>query len=332
MSADRMPISRGIAPLADIPDGECRDGGPKLVIRGEHPVIAMPVVPRWRHEIGQSVQEVTRREFDDAVLARPRGLAPAPLADPEAARFHDYRRASSPLGDAGVPPIPGGRFAAALHEQGPTRILPLDTSAILGCPGPATTPSLCANFVRIHSRDAVVTDANATSQLFFVMRGTGKTRLAVDGGIDMPAGTEIPWQAGDLFTLPAKSAATLAAVEDAAFYWVHDEPLLRHLGALATTRRFGPTLCRHEAIREALEAVVRDPESARANRLSVLLGNHFFPQSMTVTHVLWAMFGILPVGVVQPPHGNRPRRGRRCRLSHIPPSLWPPSPSLGCDD
>jgi hypothetical protein len=82
MSADRMPISRGIAPLADIPDREGRDGGPELVIRGEHPVIAMPVLPRRRHEIGQPVQEVTRREFDDAVGARPRGLPPAPRADP----------------------------------------------------------------------------------------------------------------------------------------------------------------------------------------------------------------------------------------------------------
>jgi hypothetical protein len=49
MSADRMPISRGIAPLADIPDREGGDGGPELVIRGEHPVIAMPALPRWRH-------------------------------------------------------------------------------------------------------------------------------------------------------------------------------------------------------------------------------------------------------------------------------------------
>jgi gentisate 1,2-dioxygenase len=99
--------------------------------------------------------------------------------------------------------------------------------------------------------------------------------------------------------------AVLVAMAFAALYWVHDEPLLRHLGAVAMTRRFGPTLYRHEAIREALDAVVRDPESARANRLSVLLGNHLFPQSMTVTHVLWAMFGILPVGVVQPPHRHQ---------------------------
>jgi hypothetical protein len=53
MSADRMPTSRGIAPLADIPDREGRDGGPELVIRGENPVIPVPMLPRWRHEIGQ---------------------------------------------------------------------------------------------------------------------------------------------------------------------------------------------------------------------------------------------------------------------------------------
>ncbi len=87
MSADRMPNSRGITPLTDIPDREGGDGGPELVIRGEHPWLvsrrqAVPVLPRRRHEIGQPVQEVTRREFDRAVNARPRGLPPAPRADP----------------------------------------------------------------------------------------------------------------------------------------------------------------------------------------------------------------------------------------------------------
>ena len=50
--------------------------------RVRHPVIPVPMLPRWRHEIGQPVQEVTRREFDDAVGSRPRGLPPAPRADP----------------------------------------------------------------------------------------------------------------------------------------------------------------------------------------------------------------------------------------------------------
>jgi gentisate 1,2-dioxygenase len=217
----------------------------------------------------------------------------------EAARFHDYRVASNPMAEGGVPPVPGVRFPASLHQEGPTRIVPLDNSLALGCPGPATTPSLAASFLHVHAGDALATDANATSQLYYVIRGEGVSRVA-----DASAAT-IAWSAGDLFTLPAGSPATHLASEDAAIYWVHDEPLLRHLGVTATQPRFAPTLYHRAAIREALEAVMNDPESRKANRLSVLLGNHLFPREMTITHVLWAMFGILPVGVIQPPHRHQ---------------------------
>jgi hypothetical protein len=37
-----------------------RDGGPELVIRRKHPVVAMPVLPRWGHEIGEPVEELER--------------------------------------------------------------------------------------------------------------------------------------------------------------------------------------------------------------------------------------------------------------------------------
>lgn len=229
-------------------------------------------------------------------------LAPAPR-DPaaerltEAARFHDYRYASNPIADGTLPAIPGARFAAALHEQGITRTIPLDISGLLACPDPATTPGLCANFVHICPGDAHITNANATSQLFFVMRGTGGTRI--DGQADFD------WQAGDLFTLPAQSRALHAATADAALYWVHDAPLLRYLGVTAVERQFSPTLYKREEIHKALEAVIHDPSSATANRVSVLLGSRMFPQTMTITHVLWAMFGILPVNAVQAPHRHQ---------------------------
>ena len=229
-------------------------------------------------------------------------LAPAPR-DPaaerltEAARFHDYRYASNPIADGTLPMIPGARFAAALHEQGITRTIPLDISSLLACPGPATTPGLCANFVHVCDGDALITDANATSQLFFVMRGAGSTRL--DGQADFE------WQAGDLFTLPAQSRALHSATADAALYWVHDEPLLRYLGATATQRQFPPTLFKREEIHKALEVVIHDPSSATANRVSILLGSRVFPQTMTITHVMWAMFGILPVNAVQAPHRHQ---------------------------
>jgi len=217
------------------------------------------------------------------------------LAEP--ARFYDYRYASNPLADGTLPPVPGVRFPAALHERGPTRTIPLDASEQLLCPGPATAPGLCANFVHVRPEESLFTDADATSHLFFVMRGEGATRLA--------GGEEFTWQAGDLFTLPAGSRVLHSAASDAALYWVHDEPLLRYLGAEATVARFPPALYRRAEMKKALDAVIADPSSAAANRLSVLLGNRALSQTMTVTHVVWAMFGILPVAAVQAPHRHQ---------------------------
>ena len=231
----------------------------------------------------------------------------------ESARYHDYRYASNPISDGTLGGVPAARWGADLHELGPTRTLPLDSSASLGVIGPATTPGLCANFVHIGPSEAHATEAIATTHLFFVMRGGGSTRLA--------DGTEVPWHAGDLFTLPAGGRATHAATEDAALYWVHDAPLLRYLGVEPRQPMFPPTVYRRTAILEALDAVVRDPSSANANRLSVLLGNRLFPQTMTITHVMWAMFGLLPVGAVQAPAppsvgGGRSRGRLQAGLLH----------------
>ena len=42
----------------------------------------MPVLPRRRDEIDEPVEELKRRELDNAIGARPRGLPPAAQADP----------------------------------------------------------------------------------------------------------------------------------------------------------------------------------------------------------------------------------------------------------
>ena len=78
----RMPAGRGVAVLADVADCQRRDGFPEPVIRGEHPVIPVPVLPRRRDEIGEPVQELKRREFDDTIGSRPCGLVPTPGPDP----------------------------------------------------------------------------------------------------------------------------------------------------------------------------------------------------------------------------------------------------------
>jgi gentisate 1,2-dioxygenase len=210
--------------------------------------------------------------------------------------LYDYREAANPIQQGLIAPVPYQHWSAELHQQGPTQILPLDLSADLGCEGPATSPALCANFVHILPGESLKTTANATSQLFYVIRGAGSTELD---------GQSIPWQAGDLFTLPANCPALHHATADAAFYWVHDEPLLTYLGVLANRSRFRPTLYRREELVTKLQAIANDPSSARANRLSVLLGNQEFPQTRTVTHTIWAMFGLLPIGATQAPHRHQ---------------------------
>jgi len=73
-TAGRMPTGHSLAPLADVADRERSDGGPELVIRRKDAVIPMPVLARRRYEIGEPVEELKRREFDNAMSSRPLGL------------------------------------------------------------------------------------------------------------------------------------------------------------------------------------------------------------------------------------------------------------------
>jgi len=77
-----MPAGRGVTPLADVADRECRDAFPQPVVRRNRPMVAMAVLPRRRDEIGEPVEELIRRELDDAARSRPRGVAAAAGPDP----------------------------------------------------------------------------------------------------------------------------------------------------------------------------------------------------------------------------------------------------------
>ena len=42
----------------DVPDRERRDGPPEFVVMSKHPEIAMPVLPRRRNEVRQTIEEL----------------------------------------------------------------------------------------------------------------------------------------------------------------------------------------------------------------------------------------------------------------------------------
>jgi gentisate 1,2-dioxygenase len=212
------------------------------------------------------------------------------------ARYFEYTKAVNPIGAGLTPRIPIRKFPAALHQGGPTRIVALDLAGDLGVDRPATSPGLLASFVRIEAGDDVATAPNATSELYYVLSGKGTSSVN---------GETVAWRAGDVLTLPAGSRSTHRADVDAVLYWVHDEPLLHYLGVQATVPRFRPTRYPAERSRAELARVAAAPRAANRNRISVLLANAEQPQSLTVTHVLWAMLGLLPAGQMQPPHRHQ---------------------------
>ena len=62
-----MPAGHRLLALSDVPDRQRRDGPPELVVGCKHPVIPVPVLARRRHEIGEPVEKLKRREVDNAI-------------------------------------------------------------------------------------------------------------------------------------------------------------------------------------------------------------------------------------------------------------------------
>ena len=220
------------------------------------------------------------------------------------ALLFDYRQAANPVRAGLTEPIPYCSWGPELHQGGPSRIIPLDLSASLGVPGPATSPGLAAQFIRINCGDAVDAPADATSSLFFVLSGRGVCRNRKHNG-DGQLNAEMAWQAGDLFVLPAGTTPLLEASESSVLYWVHDGPLLTYLGVSPSSARFAPTHYSGSWLKSELLALSQQPGSASSNRISLLLANRELPSTRTVTHVLWAMFGIVPAGATQAPHRHQ---------------------------
>jgi len=210
--------------------------------------------------------------------------------------YYEYTQAADLIGSGIIRPVPFAEFGSELHETGGTRVIPLDISEKLGCTGPATSPALCANFVRILAGESLSTNFNATSLLFYVIHGTGITQFD---------GLEIPWKSGDFIVLPIGKETRHFSTTDTAFYLVHDEPLLRYLGVKATIQRFKPTLYTSENSLKELDKVNKEANAINRSRISVLLANKEMDQTLTVTHTLWAMLGLLPKNAVQLPHRHQ---------------------------
>lgn len=214
----------------------------------------------------------------------------------DTAQFFEYSKAANPIRPSLTPRVPFKFFPPSLYADGPSRIVPLDLSEGLKCPSPATGPDLCANFVRILAGDLITLDVNATSMVFYVLRGAGSAKIGSN---------RLEWSTGDFFTAPGGAPMSLRASTDAAFYYVNDAPLLTYLGVKVDHSRFSPVLYKADRANEELKKVANDAQAASRSRVSVLLANSEFPLTRTVTHVLWAMYGMISPNTEQKPHRHQ---------------------------
>lgn len=229
-------------------------------------------------------------------------------ADEDEALYFEYTSSANPVGAGLIPRLPFHTFPASLYDSGPTRAVVLDLSSELAVAFPSTSPALRASFLRVAAGETLaLEDVPTTSQIFYAIRGRGVARQG---------DARVPFGAGDFFALPAGPVAIEAEKNEsqkneaqgdaaAALYYVNDAPLLDYLGVAPTGPRFAPTRYPAARAEEELQKVARDPRAGKRNRISILLGNPRFPQTRTVTHVLWAMFGIVPAHAEQKPHRHQ---------------------------
>ena len=211
------------------------------------------------------------------------------------ANIFEYGSAANP----DMSPVPVLVHPPELHQQGATRVVPFKVNGPLEINGPCTSPNLMASFVRVCIGESIHTNANATSQAFYVIRGEGST---------VSAHGEISWSTGDLFVVPVTKGdlvhhcANAEAHGGAALYWVHDGPLMEYLGTTPTTAKFAPTLFKRERMLANVEEIAHSSVDGERNRLGVLLGTKACEQTKTLTHVLWSLLNSIPAHSVQRAH------------------------------
>ena len=204
----------------------------------------------------------------------------------------EYSAAATPdLNEVPIQPFP-----ASLHEQGETRVIALDLSKELDTPYLATSPNLLASYIRICANEKIATSIAATSEVFFVLRGSGRTETA--------EGT-IHWKQGDAFTLPYNEGVTHYADEDSALYWSHDAPLLQYMGVTPAKQMFKPAFYSKEYMCDAVEKLREPALREKRNRIGIILGNSDTTKTKTMTHTMWSLFNLLPAGETQKPHRHQ---------------------------
>ncbi|HSA79180.1 MAG TPA: cupin domain-containing protein [Geminicoccaceae bacterium] len=232
-------------------------------------------------------------------LKEDEGVPPsvADTAYAERARYFDSSNAFA----LKYPPVPCHQFLAerdrAFDRATGTALIPLDLSGPLGLRFPATTPLMLTCYARIRAGERLTTRFKASGELYYVLRGRGRT---------LNGGATIEWGPGDVFCLPGGGESIhLAGAEDGVLWAITNEPALalEHLEPPAPGNAVTAAVHYPAAeIRRQLERVARKLEGQEVAGLALVFSSVDQAQLRNVLPTLTLALNQLPPGEVQRPH------------------------------
>jgi gentisate 1,2-dioxygenase len=177
----------------------------------------------------------------------------------------------------------------------------IDFSSIFNVSHVSTTPNLLASFIKLKKNDIIeldnnasITEFNATSHLFYIIKG--ECSIHIDNNEEQPVCS------GDIIVSPCFNSLKIknAGEEELQVYYINDSPLVNYLGNKAHKKIFKLAIYKNEFICQKLNEL-SDPNNNRkgillSNKDTELLGVN------TITPVLWALYNELPPKTVQKPH------------------------------
>ena len=185
----------------------------------------------------------------------------------------------------------------------------IDFSNIFNVSHKSTTPNLLASFIKLTRSDVIelnnnrrFVEFNATSHLFYIIKGDCSIRIVNDNDNDNENAQENMVCVGDILITPCFNSVEIKNLgkDELQIYYINDSPLVNYLGNKAVKQIFKTAVYRNEFLVQKLNEL----SNKNNNRKGILLSNKDTEALgiNTITPVLWALYNELPPKTIQKPH------------------------------
>ncbi|MDF1793417.1 MAG: cupin domain-containing protein [Thalassobaculaceae bacterium] len=201
-----------------------------------------------------------------------------------------------------LPAVPRARFDeardAAFADGAPSGLHPMDQSAVIGCPFPATTPLVLARYLRVTAGDTLTTRFTASGEVIYAIAGSGSTVIG---------GETLTWDQGDVLVLPGGQDVSHTATSDRpAILWVvTNEPALAFEGLRAPapgTALIDPVHYPAAEIARQIDVLTSMPEKENQAGVALIFSSERTADSRNAMPSMTLAMNTLAPGHHQRPH------------------------------